>query len=194
MHTVAAVEGVDWAGVSAPSCDLLSDSELLGRIAAEDRLAFRAFYDRHSGRMLSVLRHLCGNDDLAEDLLQDVFLLVWRKAPSYRPERGEVAGWLYAIARNRVADTRRGAPRPRRLGTDEVLVMPAATPAVEDEMRLTLQEVLASLAPEQREAVDLAYFSGLTYAETAERLSLPLGTLKSRVRAALARLKESLDP
>lgn len=192
MYTAFAV-GVDWAGVAAPSFDQLSDSELLARIAAEDRLAFRSFYDRHSGRMLSVLRHLCGNDDLAEDLLQDVFLLVWRKAPSYRPERGEVGGWLYTIARNRVADTRRGAPRPRRLETDEVLVMPTSPPAVEDEMRLTLQEVLASLAPEQREAVDLAYFSGLTYAETAERLALPLGTLKSRVRAALARLKESLE-
>lgn len=184
---------VDWGGVSASNPDLLSDSDLLARIATEDRLAFRAFYDRHSPRVLSVLRHLCGNEDQAEDLLQDVFLLVWRKAPSYRPERGDVGGWLYTIARNRVADSFRGAPRPRRLGTDEVLAMPTQRPSVEDEMRMTLQQVLAALEPEQRKAVDLAYFAGLTYAETAERLAVPLGTLKSRVRAALARLKESLE-
>lgn len=183
---------VDCGGVVAPSPDLLSDAELIDRIAREDRLAFRAFYDRYSARTLAVLRHLSGSEDLAEDLLQDVFLLVWRKAPSYRAERGDVGGWLYTICRNRVADSFRGAPKPRRLGTDEVLAMPARQPAVEDEMRMTLQEVLAALAPEQREALDLAYFDGLTYAETAERLDLPVGTLKSRVRAALARLKETL--
>jgi RNA polymerase sigma-70 factor (ECF subfamily) len=179
--------------VTSPLSEPLDDPALLLRIATQDRAAFRVFYDRHAPRVLAVVRHMVPHPETAEDLLQDVFLLVWRKAGSYRPERGDVGGWLFTICRNRVADHFRSAPKTRRLETDEVRTLPAEKPAVEDEMRMTLAEVLANLAPDQREAVDLAYFGGLTYEETAQQLAIPLGTLKSRVRAALARLRGALE-
>lgn len=178
--------------VTAPVGESLGDATLLERVANQDRLAFRTFYDRHSGRALAVLRQLTRNDDLADDLLQEVFLLVWRKAASFRPDRGDVGGWLYTICRHRVADHFRAAPRVRRLETDEVVTLPAPTVGVEDETRLSLEQALSRLSVDQRKAVALAYFGGLTYEETAERLAVPLGTLKSRVRAALARLRGAL--
>jgi RNA polymerase sigma-70 factor (ECF subfamily) len=171
----------------------LSDVELLERIAGRDRLAFRTFYDRHAPRTHGVVRHLCGSDEAAEDLLQDVFLLVWRKAASFRAERGDVGGWLYTICRNRATDSFRRADKSCQFDTGEVLTLPAQPAPVEDEVRMTLRKMLGALAPDQREAVDLAYFGGLTYAETAQQLNVPLGTLKSRVRAALACLREQLE-
>lgn len=185
--------GVDSLGVTSPHGEPLDDPALLLRIASQDRAAFRVFYDRHAPRVLSVVRHMVPHPETAEDLMQDVFLLVWRKAGSYRQERGDVGGWLFTICRNRVADHFRSTPKTRRLETGEMRTLPAEAPAVADEMRMTLAEVLANLAPDQREAVDLAYFGGLTYEETAQQLAIPLGTLKSRVRTALARLRGALE-
>ncbi|MCM2268633.1 MAG: sigma-70 family RNA polymerase sigma factor, partial [Thermoanaerobaculia bacterium] len=122
-------------------------------------------------------------------------LAVWRKAASYRPERGDVPGWLYTITRNRVVD------RWRRKGglveDDDFDLLALAAPERGDDghaVDLSVRQALAALTAEQREAIELAYFGGLTYEETASRLALPLGTLKSRIRAGLARMRAVLAP
>jgi len=172
-----------------------TDPELVERIARADGEAFRELYDRYAGRILAYVRQISRERDAAEDVVQEVFLQVWRKAVSYRPERGEVPGWLYTITRNRLVD------RWRRKGGQvedeafDLASLEAAERGPDGRMLdLSLRQALADLSPEQREAIELAYFGGLTYEETAERLALPVGTLKSRIRAALARLRAALAP
>lgn len=171
---------------------LQEDARLLQRIGQGDREAFRRFYERHAGRVLAALGKLCRDRVLAEDLLQEVFLAVWRKAASYRRERGDPGGWLFVIARNKAADARRRArPTTGEEGCDT-----AAAPAAAGgkcDLRITLEQALAVLSAEQRQAVNLAYFGGYTYEETAARLNLPLGTLKSRIRTGLRRLRTTLQ-
>jgi RNA polymerase sigma-70 factor (ECF subfamily) len=170
-----------------------NEVDLVAAIAKGDRDAFRAFYDAYAGRILAYVRALGRERNAAEDVVQEVFLAVWRKAASYRPERGDVAGWLYTITRNRLVDRWR-----RRGGVVEQEEFDFEALAAHDRgaegkiVDLSVRKALAGLAREQREALELAYFGGLTYEETAARLALPLGTLKSRIRAGLARMKAYL--
>jgi len=172
-----------------------TDSELVVRIGQADRDAFRLFYDRYAGRLLAYVRQISRDREVAEDVVQDVFLSVWRKAASYRPERGDVPGWLYTITRNRVVDRWR---RKGGLVEDDGFDLAALeAPARGDEGHatdLSVRQALETLTPEQRQAIELAYFGGLTYEETASRLDLPLGTLKSRIRAGLSRMRGALQP
>lgn len=171
-----------------------TDAELIARIARQDRDAFRLFYDRYGSRVLSYVRMLARQRELAEDVVQEVFLSVWRKAPSYRSDRGDVTGWLYTITRNKLVDFWR-----RKGGQVEAEDFDFGTllaPESHDEAQIVsiaVRKALGSLKREQREALELAYFGGLTYEETAERLDLPLGTLKSRIRAGLAILRGVLS-
>lgn len=178
--------------VSSGTLDGFSDPLLLARIAGQDREAFRVFYHRHSGRLLAALRHLCRDTVMAEDLLQEVFLTVWRKAAGYRADRGDVGGWLFTISRNKVIDRRRRGQLA--LVDDEgSLLADAAAPAEGGrDMRLSVRQALGTLTIEQRQAVTLTYLGGFTYDETAARLDVPLGTLKSRLRAGIHRLREQL--
>jgi RNA polymerase sigma-70 factor (ECF subfamily) len=171
----------------------VNDIELVAAIARGDREAFRAFYDLYAGRILAYVRALGRERNGAEDVVQEVFLSVWRKAASFRSERGDVAGWLYTITRNRLVDRWR-----RKGGAVEEPDFDFEALAARDRgpeskvVDLSVRKALAGLASEQREALELAYFGGLTYEETAARLALPLGTLKSRIRAGLARMKSFL--
>lgn len=170
-----------------------SDIALLERIAGQDREAFRLFYDRFAAKVLAYVRVLGRGREGSEDVVQEVFLAVWRKAASYRRERGDVAGWLYTITRNKMVDLWRQRP----VGSDETGADASRLLAddSETEQRMTslsLRKVLGTLKPEQREALELAYFGGLTYEETAAKLKLPVGTLKSRIRAGLALMREQL--
>jgi RNA polymerase sigma-70 factor (ECF subfamily) len=173
----------------------LSDDELVARIGDADREAFRCFYERYAPRLLAYVRQLSRQRENPEDILQEVFLTVWRKAATYRPERGDVAGWLYTITRNRLVDRWR-----RKGGVEEssaVDLQGLASPGRDNAglvLDLSIRQALGVLTPEQREAIELAYFGGLTYDETARRLDLPLGTLKSRIRVGLARMRELLQP
>jgi RNA polymerase sigma-70 factor (ECF subfamily) len=173
-----------------------NDRELIERIARQDRDAFRELYERYGGPVLSYVRTLARDRELSEDVTQEVFLSVWRKAPTYRPDRGEVAAWLYTIARNQLVDLwRRRSTRGDKEDTSVDLTR-FESQQREDEVRvvsLAVRKALASLKREQREALELAYFGGLTYEETAQRLGLPLGTLKSRIRAGLAVLRSALS-
>lgn len=171
-----------------------TDAELVQRIGEQDREAFRLFYDRYASRLLAYVRQLSREREVSEDVVQDVFLAVWRKAASYQPRRGGVPGWLYTITRNRVVD------RWRRKGglqeDDGFDLHSLEAPDRGDGGRvadLSVLQALRALSADQRQAIELAYFGDLTYEETARRLEVPLGTLKSRIRAGLARMREVLD-
>jgi RNA polymerase sigma-70 factor, ECF subfamily len=173
----------------------LTDEDLLERIARErDASAFEALYQRYARAVYSVVRRSLGDHGRSEDVVQEAFASVWRAAAGYRRERGSASGWLFAIARNASAD----ALRARR--TTTVAEAPdQADPADGPEQRTTAElEAFAvhaavdTLPERERAVIELAYFSGLSQSEVAEKLSLPLGTVKTRTRSGLARLAELL--
>ena len=171
-----------------------TDAELLALIAEGDQRAFRLFYDRFAGRILSYVRKLSRDVGAEEDVVQEVFIQVWRRAATYKRSRGAVAGWLYTMTRNRLVD--RWRRKSARIDADENELDGIEARARGPEghvIDLSVRQALSQLSAEQRQAVELAYFGGLTYEETAERLGLPLGTLKSRIRAGLIRMRSLLD-
>jgi len=172
--------------------DERSDESLLATTAQGDLSSFHDFYLRYAGPVVAYAHRLCGDRSLAEDVAQEVFTAVWRKAGTYRPDRGAAAAWLYTLTRNKLVDLWR---RSGRLGeaeelNDQHLPQTAGDPT---DLRLTLRQALTHVSPDQREAIEMAYFQGLTYEETANRLALPLGTLKSRIRLGLKAMREMLE-
>ncbi len=168
------------------------DVSLLQLIASGDRAAFKAFYQRHAGRTLSLLRQMCKDPTLSEDLLQEVFLQVWRKAATYRVERGDPMGWLFSVTRNKTIDHRRR--NPSRLESDErdLATWPAPTRGHRD-LRISLEQAMSHLSEDQQRALRMTYYGGFTYEEAADRLQVPLGTLKSRIRTGLQRLRTAFE-
>jgi RNA polymerase sigma-70 factor, ECF subfamily len=161
------------------------DATLLERVAAGDLDAFHLFYERYAGRVHAYVQQLSRSREGAEDVVQEVFLAVWRKAASFRPERGDAAGWLYTMTRNKLVDGwRRAGQGAEAVEALDFQRLPAERPEA-TELLLTVRQALARVAPDQRRAIEMAYFGGLTYEETADRLNLPLGTLKSRIRTGL---------
>ena len=167
-----------------------SDLLLLARIAEGDLEAFHTFYGRYAGRVLAYVRQLGRNREGTEDVVQEVFVAVWRRATSFRPDRGDPAGWLYTITRNKLVDLWRRQGETAALCELEETVDPDQE---RGDLRLTMHQALARVAPEQRRAIEMAYFGGLTYEETAQRLEVPLGTLKSRIRSGLKTLRTVLE-
>lgn len=171
-----------------------TDVALLARIAEGDQLAFRIFYERFAGKILAYVRKNSRDSGSEEDVVQEVFVQVWRKAATYRPSRGAVASWLYTITRNRVVDRWRRQWARIQEDEHELERLEAPDRGPDGQMvDLTVRQALSQLTAEQRQAVEMAYFGGLTYAETAGRLGLPLGTLKSRIRVALMRMRSVLE-
>lgn len=178
------------------------DDELLRRIAAGDEWAFRALYERFADLVYSVALRVLGDGAVAQDVAQDVFVRLWRNPGSFDPERGRFMPWLLSVTRNRAVDEvrSRGRRRTHELapieGADDPVDANAPDPArqavIESERR-AVRRALASLPPEQREALELAYFGGLTQQEIAARLSTPLGTVKTRVRLGMKKLRIALD-
>jgi RNA polymerase sigma-70 factor (ECF subfamily) len=169
------------------------DARRMRRIADGDPAAFEALYGDYSGRILAMLHGLCRDRQVAEDLLQEVFVQIWRKAATYHPGRGHVTGWIYAVARNKVIDHQRRQRPMAPLPADEVVEDGAGRhDDPPNDLRITLDQAMSSLADHERDCLRLAYFGGLTYRETAKRLGIPLGTLKSRIRVALGRLRRQL--
>lgn len=163
------------------------DAMLLAAIADGDRRAFREFYERQAEKVASSLRQLC-RGSLPEDLFQEVFLAVWRKAASFDSQRGDVGGWLFTICRNKVYDHFRRRDPP----TVELLEIDLRTVPAHDVLQLSLESALAELRSGERRAIQMVYFGGFTYGQAAERLDVPLGTLKSRLRSAVRKLSERL--
>jgi RNA polymerase sigma factor (sigma-70 family) len=172
-------------------------NQLLARAAAGDQQAFEALYRATSSRVFGVITKMMRDRGEAEDLLQDVYVSAWRRADTFDADRGSAITWLIALARNRTIDRMR-QHREELLGDDAVpdIADDAPTPAamVESaEERLRLQRCLERLEPTQRHAIREAFFTGATYHELAQRVAVPLGTMKSWIRRSLMQLKTCLE-
>ncbi len=169
--------------------DGAADASLLVRVAAGDRDAFHALYRRYAGRVMAVVRRKVPERQLAEEIVQDVFVAAWASARTYRAGLGHPDVWLLGIARHKVQDHWRRVTRVAA-ALDVVPDRDAPAAATPDsDVRLTVAQALDRLSGEQRRVVDLIYGAGLTFTEAARALRIPTGTVKSRVSAALARMK-----
>jgi RNA polymerase sigma-70 factor, ECF subfamily len=189
--TAAAAGGVDRLspGPSGDPCD----ASLLAATARGDLHAFQAFYERHAGRVLAYARRIGQDPVLAQDVTQEVFLAVWTRAATYRPDRGGAPAWLYTLTRNKLVDHWRKSGKDGQMEALDDGCLPHPEHRDRD-LALTLRQALSRVDPDQRWAIEMAYYGGLTYEEAAERLELPLGTLKSRIRVGLRALREVLAP
>jgi RNA polymerase sigma-70 factor (ECF subfamily) len=177
------------------------DPELLRRMRLGDETALEALYGRYGGLVFTLALRIVGDPELAREVLQDTFLRSWDGRETYDPERGRVAWWLMGIARNRAVDLLRSRPHQARLREQERLSSDAPAgelhhPGASDTVmvRHTVIQALEDLSGSQREAIELAYYGGLTQAEIARHLGQPLGTIKSRIREAMERLRTRLEP
>jgi RNA polymerase sigma-70 factor (ECF subfamily) len=174
----------------------VADATLLERIARKDIASFGEFYDRHAPRVLGMLTRMLGRSGDAEDVLQEVFLQVWNRAADYDFQRASPLAWLIVVARSRALDQLRRR-KARGVPTDDAQRVTEDDPGLPLEQREARQVVLAALArlpDEQRQALELAFYRGLTHEEISQRLGLPLGTVKSRIRLGMGRLRTSLKP
>jgi RNA polymerase sigma-70 factor (ECF subfamily) len=175
--------------------------ELLAAMARGDKNALASLYDQLAGPLYSLAFRMLGDNGEAQDLVQDIFLQVWRSAATYEPGRGSVFSWMATLTRNRAIDRiRMRKRRGELLGNAAPELQPSALGGEEDsagslwlrEKSAAVHNALAELAPDQRQAIELAYFSGLTQQEIAAKLREPLGTIKARIRRGLLRLKDRL--
>jgi RNA polymerase sigma-70 factor (ECF subfamily) len=177
----------------------LDDHDLVLRVADGDVAAFEAIYDRYSGQVFGLSLLVTGRRRAAEEATQDAFISLWRTARSYDPSRGALKPWLMSVVRNRSIDLlRREARHDRALELDDARAerLESAENTEEqvagrEEARHT-RELLAGLPSEQRRVIELAYFKGLTQTEIADRVGIPLGTVKGRQRLALAKMHREL--
>jgi RNA polymerase sigma-70 factor (ECF subfamily) len=171
-----------------------TDGELIVRTASGDAQAFERLYRRYARAMFGLALRRLGDRGRAEDAVQETFASVWRAAKSYRPDRGPGAPWLYAVARNAITDRARARLEPV---TDPPETPSSdAGPAERAEAQWTswrVHRALESLGQNERSVLELAYWSGLSQSEIAEFLNVPLGTVKTRTRSALARLADLLE-
>ena len=182
----------------------LEDEELMERLVCRDLWAFRTLYDRYGNLVYSAALRIVRDAQIAEDMVQEIFLRIWRKPDSYVSHRGRFATWLTSVTRNRAVDEIRSRGRRFRYETaspeehERELPAPerndpALTAELADQRRLILA-ALAQIPSEQRQIIELAYFGGLTQQEIADRLCQPLGTVKTRIRLGMQKLRAALTP
>lgn len=186
---------------SRPASNAASDVELLRRVVDGDDVALGALYDRHAGLVFKLAIAIVGTEADAEEVTTDVFVHLWEKGREYDPARASVRGWLAVMTRTRSLDRLRSTGR-RRAAHERAAAASAEGAAVEistpepadrrsylSQLRGALDKALSALNPDQRRAIELAYFSGLTQSEIADRLGEPIGTVKTRIRDGMARLR-----
>jgi RNA polymerase sigma-70 factor (ECF subfamily) len=178
------------------------DNTLIEQIAQEQTGALGELYDRYGRLVFSVAYHITNNRETAEEITQDVFTQVWGKALTYHSDQGKVVTWLASIARNRSIDIfRKQNVRPEGHAAsleDDLLMQADESAAVEPAVDQALQrqkvlQALAQLPLEQRQCLALAYFQGMTQQDIASELNQPLGTVKTRIRLGMIKLKEMLE-
>jgi RNA polymerase sigma factor (sigma-70 family) len=179
----------------SPPLTELTDEQILARIARGDEAALAEVYDRFGRVAYGLAFRILRDASLAEDAVQDAFLAVWRTAVAFDPRRGTASTWVMTLVHRRSVDVVRREDRRRAQPLDDA--PQASTESTDEtvavrEQRRAVQAALAQLSPDQREALELAYYGGLSQSELAERLGVPLGTVKSRMFAALARLRDLL--
>jgi RNA polymerase sigma-70 factor (ECF subfamily) len=186
-----------------PAEQLDAEVELLRRVAQGDRRGFEELYDRFSGVLFSTASRVLNNQEAAEDVLQDVFVQIWEKAPLYDPARGKPLTWAITLTRNKAIDRLRATVRRNRLSEDmqresqtqnQFDDRSSFDAASTGDTNKLVREAMQKLSKDQREAIELAFFSSLTQPEIAERLNEPLGTVKARIRRGMMRLRDLLRP
>ena len=177
----------------APSS--VDDATLLQRVTQGDREAFMELYQRYANLVYSMALRVVRDQQMAEEVAQDVFLKIWQKGALYDPARGRFSSWLLSVTRFTAIDRLRYEKRrPTVEDTNEEVAQPRELQRLSADHALweqgqQLRMLIEALPPEQREVVELAYFGGLTHRELAEQLNLPLGTVKSRLRLGLNKLR-----
>lgn len=180
-----------------------TDEQLLKQLRSGHIEALEQLYDRYSTLVYSVALRVLHDQGLAEDMTQEVFLRLWRRPRLYDPSRGRFVSWLMSVARNRAIDEqRRRSRRLREEGADAEAINavqsadrfddPAAVAALGDE-RAAVRAAVEQLPPAQRQVIELAYFAGLTQAEIAAETATPIGTVKTRVRLAMRKLRDAME-
>jgi len=175
----------------------LSDEAVVSLVAGSDDVALAELYDRYGGVAYGLALRILRDESLAQDAVQEAFLSIWRSADRFLAERAKASTWILTLVHRRAVDLVRREDR-RRGEPLERAPEPVAPTTAEDEVTLgherrLVQEALRLLPPEQREALELGYYGGLTQRELADRLDQPLGTIKSRMFTGLTRLKDLLD-
>jgi len=178
-----------------------SEIELIGRIAAGDTAAFTEFYDRYATLLFSIVMKLLNDVQEAEDVLQDSARLIWEKAPLYNSALGRPSSWAVVIVRNKAIDLLRSRRRNKEaiarlteaVSTDSVTQIARMPNEGRGETGTALRNALICLPAEQRLAIELAFFGGLSQSEIAERLGQPLGTIKARIRRGMLAMREILE-
>lgn len=176
---------------------MATDAALVERIVARDESALVALYDRYAGMLSSVLNRILRDTQAAEEILQDIFYQLWRTASQFDPSRGSLPGWLLVIARNRaISRLRRHNPSQGEELVDNMVLLPTNIESAVAQRQLLgrVKAALENLPKEQRDAIELAYFQGLTHSEIARRTGDPLGTVKTRLRSAVETLKRNFHP
>jgi RNA polymerase sigma-70 factor (ECF subfamily) len=185
-----------------PGADLggMADEELMLLVRRAEPRAFALVYDRHCDAAFGLAYRMVGTRGLAEDVVQEAFLAVWRGAARYDAARGSLRSWVLGIVHNRAIDAlRRTLVHERRRASDEGLERTVAAPertdseAVRKDEARFVRAALDTLPADQRRVVELAYFSGYTHTEIAEVIDAPLGTVKGRMRLGLRKLRDELD-
>src|SRR4029453_9090435 len=171
-----------------------SDGDLIRRVARHDANAFEALYRRYARPVFGLALRRLGDRMRAEDAVQETFAAVWRSARTYKPDRGAGAPWLYAVARNAIVDR----SRSRRDPPGEAPDVPSNDPGPEERAEASyiswrVHRALEGLNQNERGVIELAYYGGLSQSEVADFLGIPLGTVKTRTRAALGRLADLLE-
>lgn len=175
--------------------DTQADIALLERIVARDERAVGELYDRHHRLVFGLILRILGDRSEAEEVLQDVFVLVWTRAETYNVAFGSPAAWLVRVSRNRAIDRLRANSVRLRAVESSPLPEPADSPeslAGQSEQRRAVARALGTLPGEQRVLIEQAYFLGLTQSELAERFKMPLGTVKTRIRTGMLALRQQL--
>lgn len=176
--------------------------DLLKRIAQYDSVAFQTFYGAHAGLLYSTIYRVLNDHDDTQDVLQEVSMQLWLKAHLYEPSKGRPLTWVTTMARNRAIDRIRAKKRryllndtfKGRLDQEDLVAENRGLENLEKaEISQQVKTAVSQLNPEQREAIELTYFQGMTQTEAAKRLRQPLGTVKARVRRGLAKLKASVS-
>ena len=184
-----------------PSFDPTGDQELIVRLRAQDQSALNVLYDRYSGVVYALALRIIGQSADAEDIVVDSFWQVWQQAANYDVSRGQLRGWIVTIARSRALDRLRVIRRAPTVDSEEAdnarrILASDDNPEQETweaEQSAIVGAALAALPKEQREALELAYYQGLSQSEVAARLGEPLGTIKTRIRLGMMKLREQLS-
>ena len=177
----------------------LADEELMELVDGGETRAFEVVFDRHAGAAYSLAYRMCGRRALAEDIVQDAFLSLWRSGTGYDRARGSVRSWVLSVVHNRAVDAlrRTGAKAGRDVSDEGIAERLPAREATEAEVERRdearrVRSALDELPPDQRQVIELAYFGGFSHAQIAAALDLPAGTVKGRMRLGLSKLRIAL--